>query len=239
MSDPIRLRDDPAMSEILRKDLDIAKDHASVTYDVEAGLAALMQKTGPSGGSPGGGPSLKAIGAVSGIAGAGIAVLITAIVVTRPGTPPSEPATDEIALPETPPAMVEEAPPEAEDLEDLEEGDEVVEPDVVTERAPVREAAPPDPLAEAREIAEARRSLASDPAHTLAIVERHRRTYRPGLYREEREALAILALDRLGRTAAARPRAVRFLARFPASAWRERIERIAGASREGSEGGAP
>jgi hypothetical protein len=230
MSDPVRLRDDPAMSELLRKDLGIAKEHASVRYDVEAGLAALARKTGPGGGSSGGGPSLKTIGAVSTIAGAGVAIVIVAIVASRPNDePPSEPRTEELAPPETPREVTEESP-RAEV-----ETTEVVEPEVAPVRQPVREADPPDPLAEAREIAEARRSLASDPAHTLAIVERHRRTYRPGLYREEREALAILALDRLGRSGAARPRAQRFLARFPASAFRERIERIAGASREGSD----
>lgn len=81
---------------------------------------------------------------------------------------------------------------------------------------------------EIQELAEARRLLATDPAAALRLVEAGQREFRGGMFAQEREAIAVLSLDRLGRAAAARARGARFLARFPDSAFAERIRRVAG-----------
>lgn len=40
---PIRLLDDPAVSDALRRDLELASSHAPITFDIEAGLARFEQ----------------------------------------------------------------------------------------------------------------------------------------------------------------------------------------------------
>ena len=63
----------------------------------------------------------------------------------------------------------------------------------------------------------ARSALATNPAQSLALAQRHAAEFPHGLLTQEREVIAISALRRLGRTAEADARAARFDARFPKS----------------------
>lgn len=83
-----------------------------------------------------------------------------------------------------------------------------------------------DPRMELEHMAQLRRILERDPAAALAMARAGQRKFRPGLFVEEREASAVLALDRLGRHDEARESAKRFLRRYPQSAFAERIGQI-------------
>ncbi|HEU4578028.1 MAG TPA: hypothetical protein VFS67_07225 [Polyangiaceae bacterium] len=70
----------------------------------------------------------------------------------------------------------------------------------------------------------AQSALASDPARALALTEQHRRGFPRGALSEEREAIAIQALRRLGREPEARARAARFETKYPNSVHRSRVQ---------------
>jgi hypothetical protein len=93
-------------------------------------------------------------------------------------------------------------------------------------RASAQPAAPD----EAQLLRSARATLPSAPARALELTAEHERLYRSGMLVQEREAIAIEALMRLGRRSEATARADRFLARFPASPYRARIESARGAN---------
>lgn len=80
---------------------------------------------------------------------------------------------------------------------------------------------------EARQLVEIRKALANSPAHALRLAEAGHRQFRSGILYQEREALAILALSKLGRSAQASARAKRYLETFPQSAMRSELEAIA------------
>ncbi len=70
----------------------------------------------------------------------------------------------------------------------------------------------------------AQRLMTADrPKLALEVLERHRRRFASGVLREEREALAIMALCRLGRGADAESRMVAFEHAYPKSPQTERI----------------
>jgi hypothetical protein len=86
-----------------------------------------------------------------------------------------------------------------------------------------------DPLtAEAGLLEQARRSLASDPALSLALLDEHARRFPRGMLHVEREVLAIDALVRGGRRAEAEARAARLRAAAPGSLYQARLARILG-----------
>jgi hypothetical protein len=66
---------------------------------------------------------------------------------------------------------------------------------------------------------------ANDPSHALALVDEDAIEHRVGPLAEEREAVRIVALAKLRRTAAARRSASTFLNRYPTSVHRALIER--------------
>jgi hypothetical protein len=66
--------------------------------------------------------------------------------------------------------------------------------------------------------------LTRDPASALAVTDEHARAYPRGTFAQEREALAIDALHRLGRRREMEARARAFLQRYPDSPHRERID---------------
>jgi hypothetical protein len=71
-----------------------------------------------------------------------------------------------------------------------------------------------------------------DPAQAYALAESGHRVFRRGILWPEREALAVLALAKLGRRSEATARAKQFLARYPHSPSRARIvELVAGTER--------
>jgi len=81
--------------------------------------------------------------------------------------------------------------------------------------------------AEAALLAQAQRSLERDPAASLDLLEAHAGFARPRLA-EERELLAVLALQRLGRGEAMRARGEAMLARWPSGAAAQRVRRLLG-----------
>lgn len=64
-------------------------------------------------------------------------------------------------------------------------------------------------------LAEVRRELSRNPARALALADESRVKFPNGALREEREALAVFALEKLGRSGEVSRRAARFLAKFP------------------------
>jgi hypothetical protein len=80
-----------------------------------------------------------------------------------------------------------------------------------------------DVVGELRLLAEAKRELATAPERGYALLQQHREAYPSGRFVEEREALTIEALFRLGRKAEAQDHAATFRARFPKSAYLRRV----------------
>jgi hypothetical protein len=80
-----------------------------------------------------------------------------------------------------------------------------------------------DLAAELELLARARRVIAVDPERALQLTAEHARRYQTGVLAQEREVLAIDALQRLGHRELAAARAARFIARYPDSAHRLRI----------------
>ncbi len=82
--------------------------------------------------------------------------------------------------------------------------------------------------AEMEHLARLRALQDSDPVQALALVAEGHGRFPHGLFTQEREAIAVTALVRLGRTAEARARAAAFLSAYPRSAFAERIKNLTG-----------
>ena len=67
------------------------------------------------------------------------------------------------------------------------------------------------------------KAAGSDSARVVALADEGNRKFTGGILAEEREASAIVALSRLGRTAEADKRAAGFLERYPRSSFAERV----------------
>ena len=123
--------------------------------------------------------------------------------------PPPEPVAQPVAQPEP------EKPP--------------AKPTPVVKRKPIVVDTPPPQPPKPREIDlldPAHAALrANDPARALALATEHAGIYPRGALSEEREAIMIEALHRLGR-AEARTRFDQFVERFPRSGYRTRLERL-------------
>jgi len=99
----------------------------------------------------------------------------------------------------------------------------------LTHDLPAREPAPSRLAAEGRAVVEAKRALrAGDAASALRLLEAAGRTFPDGALGQEREALAIEALDRAGQREAARARAHAFLRAYPTSPHATNVRRFAG-----------
>ncbi|HET7542110.1 MAG TPA: hypothetical protein VFK05_19720 [Polyangiaceae bacterium] len=104
--------------------------------------------------------------------------------------------------------------------------------------APSTAVSPVSPLAasELDTLEQARRALQTDPARALLLTSGLER-FDPGSpHAEEREAIAIEALARLGQLSAARSRAERFKAAYPGSAQLARVQRTSGLDAQGGAG---
>jgi hypothetical protein len=77
-------------------------------------------------------------------------------------------------------------------------------------------------------VGQAQAALSGNPARALALCDQHRRLYPRGVLVQEREVLAIEALQRLGRHSQAVARGERFLKAFPGSAHQSKIAAIVG-----------
>jgi hypothetical protein len=97
----------------------------------------------------------------------------------------------------------------------------------VQKNQPGQGATVPKPVpTEASLLESARRSLSDDPKRALALIERHRRLYPSGALVQEREVLAIAALEKLGRQSAAEERANDFKKNFPGSAHQRKVDGV-------------
>lgn len=94
---------------------------------------------------------------------------------------------------------------------------------------PVGAAAFGDPGAtEVSLLGRAQQSLAADPAAALALTAEHARSFPHGTLAQEREFIAIEALEALGRHPEAVARATRFRAEYPSSAHLRRLDPLLG-----------
>jgi hypothetical protein len=139
--------------------------------------------------------------------------------------PPLRPAVVESqpAPAPAPPAPAVPTPVEPEPVR----SEPVLKEPVLKEPAPpaqrVRPAARRAGASETELLRRAQATLVTQPARTLALTTEHQRRFRDGALAEEREALAIEALRRLGRTQAADQRASLFLRRYPNSVHTSRV----------------
>jgi hypothetical protein len=177
---------------------------------VTIGVAAFVLLRGPSG--PVGTPPPSGALAPSGFAEAA-------------PTAPAEPAGA------TPPAASSAAPPAPPD-DDAERGTGAAAdpaPRAAAPRSSARAAAARRARADgARETAlleQARAALQSRPAEALALTRRHQARFPRGALAQEREVIAIEALERLGRKAAASARAAEFERRYRDSVHQPRLLR--------------
>jgi hypothetical protein len=143
-----------------------------------------------------------------------------------PPTPPAPAAPHVQPVPPPEPAPVLE--PEAAVLQP---GVLQPEPPPSVLQPPASEPAPsstrPNPRSasgsEAELLRRAQSLLAGSPQRALALTAEHQRRFRDGALAEEREALAIEALRRLGRGQAAQRRALAFERRYPNSVHASRV----------------
>lgn len=100
-----------------------------------------------------------------------------------------------------------------------------VAPEVSAEQRPARDA---DFLTrEVEHLKQLRSEFAGNPTLALALAEEGHQTFRGGVLYEEREALLIMSLQEVGRTADARIRAQRFREQFPRSAFLAKLTPLA------------
>ena len=247
--EPLRLLQDPAASAGLKADMGYAAGAAAEGVDYTAGLttlkSALATQTAVTATTSAAGSSVAIkVSVLAAIAGGAIAVWA--------GTQPSEepPAPERVAAPvvatERPdadvPAPQFEVPPPPpaapveEDAVPLEEEVAAVpvqrpkhRVEVPTPLEPKVPSTPgPDFVREAKLVAQARRSLGGNPSRALALTEEAANEFPRGQLVEEREAIAIRALAKLGRDAAARSRAERFLRKHAKGPHADAVRRATG-----------
>jgi hypothetical protein len=163
-------------------------------------------------------------------AGAVVAAVASAVYFGTHGSPATQVTPTTTAQQGAPAVRTEEpvapvAPPEPAPAESV-PAPEVVgsspvapAPTVSHERAP----------SESDLVGQAQAALSGNPARALSLCEQHRRLYPRGVLVQEREVLAIEALQRLGRRSQAVARGERFLKAFPGSAHKSKIAAIVGA----------
>lgn len=136
-----------------------------------------------------------------------------------PSAEPLSPVVITAALPSVEPPspstpVIEHAPP-------------VEAPEPRATRSGAQPRAFSDPEAELELLRRARGQLASAPQRALETTDQHRAQFRNGVFAQEREAIAIEALIRLGKHAQVQQRASAFRSHYPNSAYRRRLETIA------------
>jgi hypothetical protein len=81
---------------------------------------------------------------------------------------------------------------------------------------------------EVAQLSEVKQALRTDPARALALAETGHKEFADGALRQEREALALSALQKLGQTDALNARGAAFLKRYPQSSFASQVERMLG-----------
>lgn len=248
MSDPPRrLLDDAAAPGGLRDDLALARAAPPVTYDAGAGLARLKSALGGAASAAAvGSGTLKLTLIAFALAGAVAAIgLVTVIAsggetrraaelpaqtpaVTPAQTPPPPPPPTTTPTPTPTPAVTPPLAVPAPAITPVPRA--TPRPRAVTRPPPVAavDAADPDEglRREIAQLADGRHLLINDPAAALALVDAGQREFATGMFAEERAAIAIFALDKLGRREEARHRAERFVRRYPAGSFSHRVRAL-------------
>jgi hypothetical protein len=164
---------------------------------------------------------------------AGVAVLGAAGIVIVGRRDPSPPApAPAIVTPATPVIAPPAAPPPVTTPTEIPRQDPPPAPAIA--RPPKQRIATPpvqtvEPAPLPREmdlLTPALAALRNDPARALALAERHASLYAQGAFAEEREAIAIEALHRLGQRDRARARLAEFATNHPRSSYRARLDRL-------------
>jgi len=250
-TDPRRLLEDLSAPQTLRNDLVRAADHG-IPFDVAAGLGRLRDAigTGPTSGGSGGGAGGGAAGqGASTAAKAMLAVSLAAGVVVgviwlvtggdaEDSAPVDPPAHAGPSSPLPPEAHEERTRPGHDQSRQrfVEPQPESPDPSPSISSVP----AAPSPRSAARgspsgandvqreiaQLAELRRLVSRDPARALVLANAGQREFPQGLFMQEREAHAVLALEALGRHAEATRRGRRFLARWPEGPQAVRVQRV-------------
>ena len=243
-SDPIRLRDDQAIPEWCREALLDEASAAPPGFDEAAGLASLRGAIAAAGPAPAARDGVsrwlaRSLGGVAAIVTVGAFVAISSS--SEESTPP----------PPTAPAIANESPVSPTTLP------APSEPGIAVESLPSAPVPPPrtkpvatpsvgakqwgakdiesaaqsptaaDPLEETRHLAALRRLAEHDPEAAITFAAEGDRRFPRGILGEEREAIAIACLARLGRPDEANRRAVRFLENYPESPFAPSVRRAA------------
>lgn len=253
-SDPIRLLDDPSVSEALRADLGHASNAGVHGFDAAAGAASLriaLAAEAGAGAAAGGTSALAKIALATALIGGGAVAAWAATRAPEPAPPthatvakpepiaqvPSTKAQE--PGPQTPPSVepvvlpkVEvEASPEAQAA--IPEEPEAVpsERPRVAPRAAKKKTAPApkaeDFAHEARIVADARRKLSATNGakEALALLDDAKSEFPRGMLKEERQALRIMALAKLGRSEDARKHAKTFLRKHGRGPYADAVRR--------------
>jgi len=199
---------------------------------LEVRLLPLIGPPGPPGpGGPSGGGSASAAGATGALKAAVTAVVVgaaAAVAIFSHRAPAPTPTV--VRAPPT-----EQEGPVAPVAPALPSGSTPAEQTIAPEAkpttsvdAPLAPKEAPAPPTETDLVGQAQVALLASPARALALCEKHRRLYPHGVLVQEREVLAIEALEHLGRHSEAVQRGDRFLKAFPSSAHRSKIVSIVG-----------
>ena len=244
--EPARLQDDPGAPAQVRQELHQASRawaQWSGGHDVEAGLPRLLDHLGdPRSASPSLAtaprpPIPRAVVLGTGaVAGAVLVALLLPPMRERPPAagPRNQPASQNRSANDEPAS----APPPP--REAAARGTPVTRPpapvasprrSAVAASHPVGTRSADDWSQEVAQLARARSALAADPAQALALAEEGHQLFHAGILREEREAIAIFALERLGRSQGAAARARAHLLRYPRGPFAERLRPIATTAR--------
>lgn len=230
MTDPIRMSDDPNVPAELRElftehvtppKLDAKTKAAALAGAIATGGVAAASTTAVASATTATGVKLWLLAGGLSIA----AVAGTYIVQSDTPEVPTEAPTAELPPPPvSTPAVptVREAVPEPREVAVVAE-EPVMQP---TTRRSAEPATLESLQAEAALLEDARAQLERDPRAALRVTRRHARDHPRGQLRAERELLAIQALVRMGRDAAAQRRARAFLRAHPTGIYADRARRV-------------
>lgn len=231
MKPPVRIRDDRTAQPDLAADLE-AYSRAAHPYDQAAGWKALERAIGESTSLQ---PASSKLDTLANAVPRALALKLTAagliavgaagwLAIANPFSRHEQPrsvpraapaviATPPAAPPSIPPPMAEERPTTATPRETP-----VTQPQRAVDDAALRSRREIAQLGRIREL------LSRDPRTAIRLAEAGHREFGAGMLYQEREALAILAMWSVGDVARADARSRVYLARFPSSAFRARIE---------------
>ena len=246
--DPPRLIDSDTGSDRLRELVRQSREDTASADDVkrmEARLVPLIwpptPPAAPGTGSTGSGAGATAATTSGGLVKAGVVAVaiglaggglwISKSASRAPAGPAATPAAHEVNQAAEPAAPGHEVP--ASPSDDVGAGTDAPSATTGTpshkingtndKNAPVLDSASESDL-----LGRAQSALRSDPARALALSDEHRRLYPKGTLVQEREVLAIEALERMGRHKEALARADRFIRTFPGSAHRSKVNEVVG-----------